>query len=241
MRYFILLSVFLITSCDEGTTGQDFVSYPVYAVGNSQNAAFTSDDGWTVNLSSAELVIGSIKMCSHVPALFKEDSLRECGQVLGEMTTAKAFDFLSDSEVLIGTMNGITGQIHSTFYNHGWIWLTSQGESVSISDDLDGMSAVITGSATKDASEFDFELEIALKPNRKGDDLISGIGCEGNVTTAVQRLEVRSDPRQWLRKLSFDLLSSCDDEVCGVNEGTTAWNSLFYGIVQGGQLEFTWK
>ncbi|MBN2723759.1 MAG: hypothetical protein JXR95_06785 [Deltaproteobacteria bacterium] len=241
MRKLPVFLMLLILSCDDASTGQEFVTYTVHGVGDSSNSEMISEDGWTVNMTKAQLVVGSIKLCSHVPSFYnKSDSLTECGQVMGEMTTAKAFDFIEDTESELGIMDGISGQVNSTFYNHGYIWLTTQGEPVSLSDDLDGLSALVEGTATKDASSFEFRLEIELLPNRKGNDLISGISASGYIDTSITRLEVRSDPRNWLRYIDFGKMA-CEEEICTLTEGSTLWNSFYYGIVQGGQLEFEWK
>ncbi len=237
---FILL--FFISGCKIGSTGEALVEYPLYGQGTTTAQTFASTDGWEITLTEAKLILGPLLLCSHVPTFSKSgsDSLTECGKVMGDFATATLFNALSDQEQLLGTLSGISGQINSIFYDHGYLWLPTQGEAQLVNDALDGNSVLISGTATLDASSFDFTFSLPLKPIKKGLQTVMGVGVDYEAGTHTQKMVIRADPAYWLRNVRFGALYALGEDPLILSEEMGTWNIVYYGITSSTPLEFSW-
>jgi len=233
----------LSSGCKIGSTGEALIEYSLYAQGSSQSASFISTDGWNITLSQARLIVGPLLLCSHVPTFSKSgsDSLTECGKVMGDFDGATLFDALSDQEQLLGTLTGISGQINSIFYDHGYLWLPTQGEAQLLNDDLEGNSVSIAGSATKDASSFDFVFSLPLLPIKKGLQTVMGVGVDFEGTTDTQRMVIRGDPAYWLRNVRFGPLYEMGESPLILSEEMGTYNIVYYGLTTSAPLNFSWE
>jgi hypothetical protein len=244
MKRISLLMLFLLCfqGCKIGTTGEALIEYPLYGQGTSQAVAFESTDGWSIELSEASMVIGPLYLCSHQPTFSKSgDSLTDCGKTMGEFNSSEVFDALSDEEQELGVIDGLSGQVNSIFYDHGWLWLTTMGEPLAQDDELNGKSVRITGRATKDASSFDFIFELELKPIQKGLQTVMGVGVATEGTEDTEKMIIQADPRHWLRNVKFNFLYDMGEDPLYLSEDTGTYNTIYFGITSSSPLVFEWE
>ncbi|MDA3863623.1 MAG: hypothetical protein PF689_07100 [Deltaproteobacteria bacterium] len=221
-------------ACDDADTGEKLIEYPLYVQGNSQAASFTSGDGWQIQLESAKMVFGNLLLCSHLPT-FTKDSLTDCGEVMGEFAGAAEVDVLSDEEVNLGMVMGITGQIHSAGYNFGFIWMSSQGEPVFLNPVNKERSIYLKGNASRDASSFEFEFEIDVVPAKQGITGVGGISLKADVSSQTRSLKLVTDPSDWLAGIEFGKIANWEGEIKTIGPGNLQYNTLYYNIA-GGQI-----
>ncbi|MGM0596638.1 MAG: hypothetical protein ACQES9_06320 [Myxococcota bacterium] len=237
MNYFkliLIIIIIIIPACDDANTGEKLVEYPLSVQGNSQAASFTSGDGWQIQLEAARMVFGNLILCSHLPT-FSKDSLTDCGEVMGEFAGAAEFDALSDEELNLGMVTGITGQIHSVGYNFGFIWMSSQSDPVFINPEKEKRSIYLKGNATRDASSFDFEFAIDVIPAKQGITSVGGVELEANVSSRTHSLQLVTDPRAWLAGIEFGKIAAWEGEIKTMEPGNLQYNTLYYNIA-GGQI-----
>ena len=237
--YFV--SALSFFSCQNGSTGQEMIEYPLFAKGENVTD-FVSKDGWNIHLTSAKLIFGPLKLCAHVPTFqYKSgDSLTDCGTVMGESTKAVVFDALNPEEQQLSMITGITGQVHSAAYDFGITWISGQGNPTVMDDELGGMSVLAEGTATKDASSFDFKFEIAITPHHEGVSTVSGISAEGNCDSSTQKLVIHTDPQEWFRYVNFGALANNEENPVILKEGTSVYNSFYMGLASGSIIDFEW-
>ncbi|MBU1239568.1 hypothetical protein KKF84_06225 [Myxococcota bacterium] len=242
-KHLLFLVIFLSSGCKIGSTGEAMIEYSLYARGTSQSASFTSTDGWDITLTEARLIVGPLLLCSHVPTFSKSgsDSLTECGKVMGDFDGATLFDALSDHEQFLGSLTGISGQINSIFYDHGYLWLPTQGEVQLVNDDLQGNSVTITGSATKDASTFDFVFSVPLIPIKKGLQTVMGVGVDFEGTPSTKKMVIQGDPAYWLRNVRFGPLYDMGTSPLILTEEMGTYNIVYYGLTTSAPLDFSWE
>jgi hypothetical protein len=240
MKIYLIILLIAFAGCDNSDTGQEMVSYPVVGKGDSASGSFIQD-GWNISLTNAQLKFGPMKLCSHVPTFYKSgDTMTDCGNVLGEFATASVFDALSDSEQELGILNGMTGIVNSSFYDFGYIWLSTQSEPVSMSELLDEQSVLVEGEATKDGSTINFRFELTITPSKRGISTVIGVETKSEISVNTKKLIVSAYPQEWFRLINFESLKDSQG-VVELVQGTTLYNSFYYGIITGSAVNFCWE
>lgn len=240
-RTLLFLLPLLALSCKIGSTGEALITYTLTGQGTPEATSFESKDGWQVELDEATLVMGPLYLCSHVPTFSTKgaDSLTDCGKTMGEFSGATLFDALSATPQELGTVDGLSGQINSLFYDHGWLWLQTMGEPEPVMESEHSLR--ITGTATKDASAFDFVFEIDLKPISKGLQTVMGVAVDYEGDTDTSNMTITADPRRWLRNVNFGPLYDFGEDPLVLNDEMGTYNTLYFGLTSSSPLEFSWK
>ncbi len=248
MRNYLILLTFFVSSlvfagCDDSsTTGQALVAYTMYGTGTG-TTDFVSGDGWDIHLDEARLAFGPVEFCAHVPTFEIKDSMTGCGVVMGQLSVAGVIDALDVQEQELGTVQGIEGQIHSVSYDMGVSWPSTQASPKTVTDALDGFSVRVSGTATKDGSEVPFVFEVTVTPPNQGLFAVRGIPADGSVTQETSSVVVSTDPVQWLRYVDWQKVKDMYDGTTPVtcSEGSTLYNSVYYGITVGRPVNFEWR
>ncbi len=237
---FILLSfpMFSAGSCDEGSTGQQLIAYPLMGVA-LESASFTDARGWEITLDQARLTFGPLVFCSHQPTFFKRDSLTDCGQVMGEWTQAAAWDLLSAADVELGVVSGISGQVHSLQYDFGWHWPPGAGAPRFLGPS-GAASLELEGEAVRGPDRVEFSFRVDVSPKNSGLFTVAGLAAEGAPDVSTARAVVRVDPAVVLRYVDFSLYTQTAG-VLTAEPGSALENQLRLGLISGTPLQFHWE
>ena len=235
---FFTFPLLLWSGCDQGTTGQRMIEYAIVGAPQADDT-FVDDRGWTITLTRAELTFGPLVFCSHQPTFLKSDSLTDCGQVMGEFGAAAAWDLLAAGDTPLGTLHGITGQVHSAQYDFGWNWPSGQAAAL-WRGQAGAASLVLVGTATKSGVTHAFDFTLDAKPRGAGLYTIAGLAAEGDLSSATNRVTLAASVPKMLRYIDFDLL----EEQAGpftLAPGSALENQLRLGLTTGTPVTFTWR
>lgn len=235
---FIHISMLWLAACEEGSTGQPLISYPLMGQPLEQ-AVFTDTYGWEITLTQAQLTFGPLVFCSHYPTFFKRDSLTDCGQVMGEMTSAGTWDLLHTQTNQLGFVSGIEGQVHSLQYDFGWHWPIGNGTPVFLGES-GAVSLYLEGEAVHGNNRVLFSFHIDVKPKKSGLFTVAGLAVEGTPTATTTRARVRLSPDVLLRYVDFSQYASMEG-VLTAAPGSALENQLRLGLVSGSPLRFDWE
>lgn len=235
---FMHISMLCLAACEEGSTGQSLISYPLMGHPLEQ-AVFTDTYGWAITLTQAKLTLGPLVFCSHYPTFLKRDSLTDCGQVMGEITQAGTWDLLQEEPVEIGWISGIEGQVHSLQYDFGWHWAVGAGTPVFLGES-GSVSLHLEGEAVHGNNRVLFSFHIDVKPKNSGLFTVAGLPVEGTPTVTTTRARVRVSPDVLLRYVDFSQYASIEG-VLTASPGSALENQLRLGLVSGSPLRFDWE
>ncbi len=234
----LTLSLSLLVACDQGSTGQQMIAYEV-AGAPEASTGFVDDRGWEITLTRAELSVGPLVFCSHQPTFLKSDSLTDCGQVLGEWGAAATWDLLADGNSPLGTLSGITGQIHSAQYDFGWNWPSGQAAPL-WRGEAGAASLSIAGTATKGAVTHAFDFTLDVEPRGAGLYTVAGLAAEGTPDATTAEVVLTASARKILRYIDFDRLEE-QAEPFTLTPGSALENQLRLGLTTGTPVTFTWR
>ncbi|MGA7743110.1 MAG: hypothetical protein ABSF35_20690 [Polyangia bacterium] len=222
----------LVLGCG-GTTGGHLISMPLHAGGIardvSQPFAFTTSQGWTVELDQAEVVLGPLYFNIDPP----EPSVFRSGVVIVQATEQFVVDVLNPAlQDVPGGADGETG--HAVSVEIGFYTTAeSYNDTITLPAPLaaDGQqgTAYVAGEATKSGTVVDFagrvQITNALVSGLNPIDDVSrvaGAVCDLTFTTTSGPLQLRVDPSHWFDQADFcSLVATSVDDVSdgGASDG----------------------
>ncbi|PKN43967.1 MAG: hypothetical protein CVU59_12870 [Deltaproteobacteria bacterium HGW-Deltaproteobacteria-17] len=237
-RLMIAFSLILLTSCDQGTTGQTLIEYEI-AGAPLADGTFTDASGWEITLTRAWLTFGPLVFCSHQPTFLKSDSLTDCGQVMGEFGQAVTWDLLAGADAVLGRLTGFTGQVHSVQYDFGWNWPSGQAAPL-WKGEAGAVSLVLEGRAEKAGITHTFEFALDARPRGAALYTVAGLPADGDQSTDTARVTLSVSSQKMLRYVDFDLLPE-QAEPLTVTPGSALENQLRLGLTTGTPVSFVWS
>ena len=207
------------------STGAEDISIPM-SVSGSAVMNMQSQDGYGIELMSAELAFGPLYLCP------SDLSGAGCGTARAENQQSVVVDLLDPTMQDAGVLKGQEGFVGSFWYDLGRTVLLSEDLLLSsAAESLNGKSVRLLGVATKDQQRVPFEIALPLDLlGGEGGTLSSGVALvrgrsESVVTTlsSTTTLELRFDPSQLFAAVSLGPLlrgaPTCDIEGMRCVEG----------------------
>jgi len=200
------LALIAATGCID--TGQDQVSIPIRLAGTSVAAPVSSANGWSIELTRADLAFGPLYLCPG----YQAGSL--CDTARMEWIETAVVNALDPEVDDAGALDGVTGPVRSWMYDLGIASLLTQQrpEPLSAAQALDGNSVRIEGVASKGPHAMPFLIEIPIQQEEATEIGVSVVRKSGSdrfehvITGNETALTVRFDPGPWVRDVDFDTL-----------------------------------
>jgi len=212
------------------TTPQEIVAYD--AVASPRLApSFAGGNGWTVEVSRAELAIGPVYFCAS-----EAGSANVCKTAQAEYAAVARVDALAGPRP-IGTVRGVTGAIRSASYDLGVSWFDTQTTATPAPQSPRGHSLSVTGVATKGATRYPFELSVDVVPQYQGQRAVPSSDASADVEDARVRLEITCDVQTWLAQIDWDEAQKAGPVL---DASTQAHASVLVGMKNLRPPEFRW-
>ena len=229
----LALALSLLPAC--GDTGQVRLSYPILARGVPA-APFQAGD-WTVTLDDARLLFGPVFFCASVIA-----AADLCPSAQAEFTEVALLDLLDPTPRVIGEVNSLEGVINSLIFDYGVTWFVSQDTPQLVSNELNGQSAVFSGTATHpDGRTLQFSADLLLAPSIRGGFAVQLGGTKAEILSDDVQVEVAFDVTSWWSKIDFDVLAASGEPRVAIAPGSTAQNSLIISMTANDTPSFEWS
>lgn len=197
-----------------GDTGQDRIDIPLRASGAQPSGEVETASGELVSITRADLAFGPLYLCAGNTAGHLCDISR------AEWLDTAVIDTMSDEEVVIGSLTGVTGAVRSWMYDLGISSQLTRSEPyvLDAAEELGGASFVLEGLVTIQGVEVPFSVSVPVQQNdttelgvpviRKG----SGESFFHEITGVESSLTLRFDPETWVSRLDFG--SVVEDKMC---------------------------
>ncbi|HSI05030.1 MAG: hypothetical protein ACAI38_03060 [Myxococcota bacterium] len=231
MRRYALMLALLLAAC--GETGQERLSVAVAARGGP--ATFTAGL-WDVTLSEALVAVGPIYWCATAAA-----SADLCPAATFELTQSATVDGLAPDAQLIGTADGVTGEVRSAVYDYGISWLATQNQPTPTSGSVDGSSARFAGVATTTGRSLAFTAVIDITPQLQGTYAVQGARAAATIAPSTTSLTLTARPDLWFAAVDFDAAAPADATSVEITSDSVAGNTVRIGMTANVPLTFTWE
>lgn len=213
VRAFALVAI--VSGCAD--TGQTRASIALLLAGTSVEEPISIANGWSVELTRAELAFGPLYLC----AGYQAGSLCETARM--EWVESDVVDALDPEPHDAGVMNGVTGPVRSWMHDLGITSLLTQQtpKALSAAQALGGNSLRLEGIASKGPHSIPFRFEIPVQQEEATEIGVSVVRKSGSdafqhdITGEEASLTVRFDPRPWLRDVDFNALVEDAECVAG--------------------------
>ncbi len=204
----------LLLSLGCSGTGQDRVDIPLRASGVQPPDQVKTVDGELVTITRADLAFGPLYLCAGNTAGDLCDISR------AEWLDTAVINTMSDKEVSIGHLTGVTGQVRSWMYDLGISSQLTRSEPyvLQAAEELGSASFVLEGLVTLQGVELPLSASLPIQQTettelgipviRKG----SGEVFSHEITGAESGLTLRFSPEMWVSRL--DLGSIVEDKIC---------------------------
>jgi hypothetical protein len=213
-------------ACTGGTTGSEVVAFEAVGSGPSSadwpdHGAFPTTAGYSVELSTAQLWIGSIYLNERAPAPGSQQL--PCilpGTYVGEVLQGTWLDVLNPAlQPFEGGGRGIAVQGRSAE-----LWLQAQDTTLDAPNST-AVIATLAGVAAKDGLRWPFQAEVSIGSNRRTADpdpdrpganpicrerLVRGLEVQ-SLPAPDGLLTVQVDPRRWVDAIDFTELGEGTD------------------------------
>lgn len=243
-----------LLACGEGGTtgGRPVALQTELRVSPEVMGPFTSETGWTVELTQAAVSIGALYYFDGPPAYVRAPSRSRAiahwlglstahahpghylaGMALGQMTTAAHADLLAGTTPL-PTGEGITGDYRSARFT-----FAAPGADDAL---LRGHVAVARGVARKGAQTVHFSLHASFADVTKNvtDGAVEGCVFEAVEVTDDGRVTVTISPEVWFNLVDFaELTPGTAQAPAEAADGSTAQIAFSLGVVQLGAYRFS--
>ncbi|MEZ4445124.1 MAG: hypothetical protein R3B72_38985 [Polyangiaceae bacterium] len=234
----LVLLVGLLAGC--GRPGAVETSIPLMVAGTELEAPIEGRDGWSIELSRADLAFGPLYLCSGV----KAGDL--CETARAEWVDSIVVDVLDPEARYVGDLHGSTGWTRSWMYDLGIVSLLAKqnAEPLSAAEALGGVSLVLEGTASKDGAISPF---LARAPIQQEEGTEKGVPVvrksaadpfEHEITGEDERLLVRFDAASWAREIDFTSASE-EGDLEFTSEGQ-AMRAIRNAVVAGPRPRFEW-
>lgn len=193
-----LVLALLLTSC--AAAGGERIEIPVLSTGVSAGP-FESSDGWTVELTRAEIAFGPFWACSATSV-----DPEFCREAVLEMRETVVIDALAPEMRMLGVAQGRTGVVNSAMYDLGISWFP-RGALGPNEGAPGGHSARFEGTAVHpDGRSLRFSCDLDLMPQGEGRLVRRGRLDRHVLESADDALLLEADARDWWRVLAFEQL-----------------------------------
>lgn len=224
--------------------GQEPVSLPLSVRGQAP-APIDGRDGYTIELTTAELAFGPLYLCASRVA----GDL--CETARGEWLDSAVVDILDPEPRAVGELSGLTGEVQSLMYDAGFVWplASARPSETDAGRELDGASLWVEGSARAQDREVVFSARVIAEPRTAGRSLVSG-QLDAHRLSDGDTLELVFAPDPLVRLIDFDALYEGAAEDDGDNAqtvevevapGTQAYRALHQGLVTNTRPEVSWR
>jgi hypothetical protein len=233
MRALLCCTALALSAC--GQTGQTLVAYPAVAHGVDA-VPFTTEDGFTVTLTRADVGLGPFYFCATAAA-----SSDLCPSAVEEIAASATIDALSSSAQPLGDVTGASGSIRSVTYDLGISWFTSSRAPRATSGAPDGHSARFAGTAVRDAVSFAFTADLDVTPTIQGQRAVQGQRASVDVVDDDTALAIALDPGAWISRVSFEEIAPADgasDVV--IDPASRAASALIGALIAQAPPSFSW-
>lgn len=208
MKRHTFVTSFVVATFGCVDVGQELATLPLYVAGTAIEGPIGTTQGWSIEITRAELAFGPLYLCPG----FQAGSLCDTARV--EWLESAVVDTLDPKSHNAGTLNGVTGPVRSWMYDLGFTSLLTQQKPVALAaaEALNGNSVRLEGRARKDAYEVPFVVELAVQQEEETEVGVSvvrksgGERFEHEITGAQSALTVRFDPRPWFIDVDFNEL-----------------------------------
>lgn len=223
-----VVAVVLASAC--ATTPQELVAYDAL-VAPRLAPSFEGKNGWTVEVSRAELAVGPVYFCAS-----EAGSANVCKTAQAEYAAVTRIDALAGPRS-IGAVRGVTGAIRSASYDLGVSWFDTQTAATPSPQAPGGHSLRVVGVASKGADRFPFELDVDVVPQYQGQRAVPSADASADVGDARVRLEIACDVQAWLSQVDWDDARKGGPKL---DASTKAHAAVLVGIKNVKPPEFRW-
>ncbi len=205
-----LLPLLCLAACVD--VGQAEVSMVMRVAGTQVSAPVAAANGWSVELTSAQLAFGPLYLCPG----FEAGAL--CDSARAEWVDSAVVDALDPSPRDAGVLTGVSGTVNSWMYDLGITsLLTQQAPTVlPAAEALGGNSVRLTGVARRAGRQLPFEVQLRIQQeNELGVSIIRKSKSERfqhELGSDDAALTVRFDASPWMKEVDFDEL--VEDASC---------------------------
>lgn len=238
------------------TVGEEEVAWSVSVTGTAEDQAmsdatsFTTDKGWRVELTQAQLLVGPIYMysgearASLLERLLGPNQAYACaahaqfqsGETLGEIPMQYGVDLTDGTTRIVEQAIGEAGTVQSVelhLQNPGQV---DAGNALA-RDNLPS-TFVFAGTATKDGEEVPFAGELTL-PEEGAYQIVDSIPANFDLSEGAE-VELRVAVDRWFANVDFSTLEqpSDADGVATISPGTQAYSALTFATRS--RANFTW-
>lgn len=257
----ILISSLLLTSC--GETSGEFVEIPFEVQGTAPRSFIKG--GWEVLLEEAQVGFGPIYFCTT-----KSSNSSRCSTAQLEYLDGFTVEGLDPSAETVGQLFGTAGQVHTSFFDYGVVWLLTQPQPEALAGVPGGPATVpsgdpsyvprghsgrFVGTATCVADEetccpgalscpreYRFIGNIDVLVATAGTPAVNGVRTEQRVGSEPLRLTMQLDPNAWWEVVDYGRLASLDDGSGTVLLSADApdYSALIQAMTSSSIPSFTW-
>lgn len=226
----------MLTACLD--TGTERLTLPLTVSGTAASSSFQSTDGFDVTLTRADLAFGPFYLCTSTSAG------ELCEEALFEWPDSVVVNALVDDRMEVGSLRGQTGLVQSYMYDHGFVSLLTQNDSLELdaATALGSVSVVVEGMARREDLVLPFTSSLVFE---QGPDVEQGVSVvrsspsqdvNFDITARGGMLSVRFNPADWFSVTQFEAVSMTQGctgmEECAVSVVTEA-DSVGRGIRNG--------
>ncbi|MBK9261241.1 MAG: hypothetical protein IPM54_15725 [Polyangiaceae bacterium] len=230
MRYAAaFFSAFLLAGCTG--TGQPEVSFPAYFIPTTPNSFDVGDV--TIDLAEARVAFGPAYFCASASG-----SATLCETALGEIRDEVVIDALQVERQMVGTYHGFVGEVRSGSYDLGIHWFLPQQEARASAEAPAGHSAFFRGTASRAGTSVDFEMNIDVVPQYRGQRAVPTVPVKGSVTEKTESIELRFDVESWLSTIDYDEMLGSGADPYVIGSGEVGHDSVVIRMVSNDPVEF---
>ena len=229
----------LLSSAGCLDTGQERATIPLRVAGTLPEEPVAGVNGWSIELSRADLAFGPLYLCAGSRA----GALCETARL--EWVDSAVVNVLAAEDREVGALHGVTGTVRSWMYDLGITSLLTQQRPVSLSasEELAGNSVILEGVARKEQLAIPFLFEIPIQQETEiGVSVVRKSGSDRfdhEVTGEEPALTLRFDARPWVRDIDFEsIVESGELRFAPDSQG---YRALENAIVAGEPPAFEWS
>jgi len=238
MRAFVLAAVLasapLWSAC--GDTGRERVDIALSAEGVAARPVMLS--GATLTLTRADVAFGPVWLCA------SEGARAElCEVALAELRDTVVMRALDPTPQPLGALTGTTGDVRSSLFDYGISWLLTASTPQPSARAVDGHSAILEGTLTRDGRTVRFRAAIDVLPRVRGDAALNAQRTSHTIEGEGERMTLIADPHRWVDRLDPAALLALDadgDGAISIDAGTVAYESILQGMVSRAPVTFRW-
>lgn len=234
MRRSIPIVIIALQASACGDTGQELVSYPIFAAATAPGPLRVGE--YEITLEAAQVGFGPVYFCATAAA-----SADLCSSAVGEFAASATIDALSPNEQRLGEVRGVSGEIRSATYDYAITWLNTQTSPTPTSAAPGGHSAHFEGRVTRGLSTFRFIADIDVVPQFQGLLAVQAARASASVHDSRVRLDIRFDASAWWQTVDFSELEALGVDPVLVPKNARATNAVVIAMTTSSPPAFEWS